>query len=801
MSNIAAGSPSKNIPQHQRLLQPSLVDAQKDWDPRIKSFSLVFPLKKPTTGLKPLHIYQGQIHIEVTEPVAINHLNLSFEGWERVDFGFKIGASRKPILRSTEDLLQTSGLLVDTIVDRSVFHFTCSMPNVNFPSAMESAICEISYTLTATLVGSFSALLGHSRQSSLAGTTACANNIVPLATAAMPIHMAPMVLPAGVGWLKPLVMRDGVMLAEPVKRRFRKQTVQTAMNICVQVRNHCCTLGEAISVDVDATMLQNDRVLTFVRAAVIEQVALKTCIKDEQALAAIKSFLTSQGPIHTSTVILAERTLNRKVSEIDPSMLTNPSSKDWGTSAPSTDHKKSRAKNSHQPLVGLNGIQNLNIRVPKKEVCTAEGFLLSFSHVLRLTFGLTSRPSSNGHFDTKYTTKDVPLRLVTSKFGDVGRASQAEINKRLSTLTTESDGSAVSEAYGYLLNENSRVIRPAPLESFGDYRSVPAPVILAIADPTSKPYRPVARSLSGSGLTPMTKRTSAVSGISAVSGAASIKSSLHPESPVVGDESGFQFGPLPPIPQQQDALPPLPPLEDQQYIAINDKGTDNKAKEAATPASLETERYLDALDITDTNNSISNDKWSAGNNDDEDVDDDSDNDKFQTARPQRDTLVEGDYATASSQNHASSLQSFHSLQSTNSYNSSDNAHAGQDTPPTKQSSVMSTQQESQGSDTLSVHNSASSLSSRQRNSERLFVNDKRGSAQSQSETIICSPPISQHAIFGDSAPKSRVPELRLIPSIPAIESLDEMTRGMLGRKSSVFVDDFDFSSYWTDCQN
>ncbi|KAJ2303099.1 hypothetical protein IWW55_003098, partial [Coemansia sp. RSA 2706] len=404
-------------------------------DPRIKSFQLEFPLRKPSTGLKPMRTYHGRVKVEVSEPIAINQLRLQFEGWERIDFGSTIGATRKLIFRSSEDLLQGGGAVIDTIAQDAVFDFACTMPNVNFPSAMQSAICEIAYTVSASLVGS-SRPMSESQPSAARSqsrpASSCANHIVPLATDSVPIQLTPKVLPSGVGWIKPLVMRDGVMLSEPVRRRFRRHTVQTAMNICVQVRNHCCTLGESIAVDVDATMLQKDRVLTFVRAAVIEQVALKTQVEDVQALESINAFVEGQGGTQASTVVLAERTLNRKVSEIDPSALNGMAAKDWGSSSGSP------------PLRGLEGVQNLCIRVPRRDVCTSEGFFLKFSHVLRLTFGLTSRPS-NGRFDTKYATKDVPLRLVTSKFGDVGRMSQVEINRRLSALTTESDGSMVSE--------------------------------------------------------------------------------------------------------------------------------------------------------------------------------------------------------------------------------------------------------------------------------------------------------------------------------------------------------------------
>ncbi|KAJ1899740.1 hypothetical protein LPJ81_004080 [Coemansia sp. IMI 209127] len=749
-------------------------------DPRIKSFELVFPLKKPTIGLKPLRTYQGEIRIEVTEPVAVNQLNLTFEGWERVDFGAKVGASRRPICRSTEDLLQTSSAVVDTIVGRSVFSFTFSTPNVNFPTAMESAICEITYSIGATLVGASDAAT--SQAGAIGRATACANNIGTLATSTLAVQMAPRVMPSGVGWLKPLIMRDGVMLAEPIKRRFRRQTVQKAMNICVQVRNHCCTLGEAISVDVDATMLQSDRVLTFVRAAIVEQVALKTSVQDEEALVAIRGFLSGQGTANSPTVILAERTLNRKVSEIDPSMLTHSSAGDWGASTPSVSAQKRRQKNA-PPLVGLNGIQNLLIRVPRKDVCTADGFMLGFSHVLRLTFGLTSGPSNNGHFDTKYTTKDIPLRLVTSKFGDVGRASQVEINKRLSALTMESDGSAVSEAYGYLLSENSRAHRPESLESFGGYKNVPAPILLAIPDAMDRQYTPVSRPGSSSGMTALSKTTSAAaSGISSLNSAMCTDPELVLGLPTPPDTHGFQYGPLPPIPHISPAPQvqgesgsigasnPIPVLNAENVVEPVRGGSSNGAEE----------NEPSALYMAETNNSSSA-GWSG------------DDEKFQSCRlHQRDTLVEVDLATASSQQQNSSLQSFHSFGSLGSYHSSASAQASKHTT---EQSIVSNPQDHHGSDTLSARNSATSLSSSSSNSSRRLdtahenkmarMNDKRGSAQSQSDTIVCSPSTEQHDVFGKGSVKpSNVPELRLIPSIPAIKSLGEMTRDLFGSEYS-----------------
>ncbi|KAJ2761572.1 hypothetical protein IWQ56_005231, partial [Coemansia nantahalensis] len=427
-------------------------------DPRIKAFKLDFPVRKPSTGLKPMRTYHGRVRVETTEPVSVGQLRIQFEGWECIDFGGKIGATRKQIFQVSADLLQDSGAAAaaSTITHDATFAFACTMPNVNFPSAMQSAICDISYSIRAELLG-----------------PAAASDAVPLAADSEQVQLMPRVIPSGVGWLKPMVMRDGVVLSEPVRRMFRRHNVQTAMNICVQVRNHCCTLGEAISVDVDATMLQKDRVLTFVRAAIVEQVALKTQVRDAQALASINAFLDSgRDRAQTSTVVLAERTLNRKVVETEPRTSGDKGADD-------------------RAVPGLDGMQSLRIRVPRRDVCTTEGHFLKFAHVLRLTFGLTSHHAGSRR-NTKYATKDVPLRLVTSKFGDVGRMSQAEINRRLSALTTESDGGAVSEAYGYLLSENSRAARPAPLESFATAIDMPAPIIVSTTDyAVSRPSTPL----------------------------------------------------------------------------------------------------------------------------------------------------------------------------------------------------------------------------------------------------------------------------------------------------------------------
>ncbi|KAJ1844280.1 hypothetical protein LPJ57_009541, partial [Coemansia sp. RSA 486] len=169
-----------------------------------------------------MRTYYGRVLVEVSEPVAVNQLRLLFEGWERVDFGAKIGAARKLLFRSAEDLLQTDGVVVDTIVRDATFEFACTMPNVNFPAAMRSAICEVAYTMSATLIGSSRSTITSQEVSSGAQnsriTTSCANHITALAAASVPVQLAPKVVPSGVGWLKPMIMRDGIMLSEPVRR-------------------------------------------------------------------------------------------------------------------------------------------------------------------------------------------------------------------------------------------------------------------------------------------------------------------------------------------------------------------------------------------------------------------------------------------------------------------------------------------------------------------------------------------------------------------------------------------------------
>ncbi|KAJ2134374.1 hypothetical protein IW136_004675, partial [Coemansia sp. RSA 678] len=676
-------------------------------DPRIKTFKLEFPLRKPSTGLKPMRTYHGRVEVEVSEPIAINQLRIQFEGWERIDFGSKIGATRKLVFRSTEDLLQGGGVVIDTIAQDAVFDFACTMPNVNFPSAMQSTICEISYSVSASLVGSTRPAISGSVVANTQSrpVSSCANHIVPLATFSVPVQLTPKVLPSGVGWLKPMVMRDGVMLAEPVRRRFRRHTVQTAMNICVQVRNHCCTLGEAISVDVDATMLQKDRVLTFVRAAVIEQVALKTQVEDVQALESINAFVDGQGGSQASTVILAERTLNRKVSEIDPSALSGMSAKDWGASSGS------------QPLLGLDGVQNLRIRVPRRDVCTSEGFFLKFSHVLRLTFGLTSRPS-NGRFDTKYATKDVPLRLVTSKFGDVGRMSQVEINRRLSALTTESDGSMVSEAYGYLLSENSRAVRPTPLEAFTGNSEIPSPSIVSIVDPSCRPYTPGGRPMSSSVLSTLSvspdrmtfgsescdyKRKSLVP--------SATPSRMSGSAPPMVDSTGFERRPLPPLPKPSHTNVNATSVANEQEAQHGD----------ALESAEETALYMVRRQSSSKSSSSSS----------------------SCRAPNRDTLVNPppDSVCAESSNDLEPSQRSRSHSSSASLTSSCGSQQefdADDTQSCPSKSLDALYQRKHRMDGGLLVNSAELTVGREV-PNKMTISNKRGSAQSEGETIVHSP--------------------------------------------------------------
>ncbi|KAJ2852699.1 hypothetical protein IWW36_000056 [Coemansia brasiliensis] len=751
-------------------------------DARIKTFKLEFPLRKPSTGLKPMRTYHGRVKVEVTQPISINQLRIQFEGWERIDFGSKIGATRKMIFRSSDDLLQGGGVVIDTIARDAVFDFACTMPNINFPSAMQSAICEIAYTVTASLVGdsrpaSISAESQNTNKPNRPASS-CANHIVTLATESMRVQLTPKVLPSGVGWLKPLVMRDGVMLTEPVRRRFRRHHVQTAMNICVQVRNHCCTLGEAIAVDVDATMLQKDRVLTFLRAAVIEQVALKTQVDDVQALQSINAFIDGQGGTQASTVLLAERTLNRKVSEIDPSALSGVSAKDWGTSG------------SSQPLLGLDGVQNLQIRVPRRDVCTSEGFFLKFSHVLRLTFGLTSRPS-NGRFDTKYATKDIPLRLVTSKFGDVGRMSQVEINRRLSALTTESDGTMVSEAYGYLLSENSRAVRPTPLESFAGNREIPAPSIVSVMDPMSQSFVTNERPISSGVYSNMSaaspdrstfcpdssqscldaKRTSLVP-----SAVPTQKTDQLPVQTLV-DSTGFESRPLPPLPKAS--------FSEIASAESTSKQHDAEVTGQHSDAHLEEDNDDDDSDVLFMANQQSSSKSSA------------------CSREQnRDTLVDipaESVCTGTSddleESPKSTLTSAYSSSASlaASYVSQDAASS--DIEPTSATKYARKQQLASTSMPLMKPVAFVKCQGTQAPS-KLTINEKRGSAQSEGETIVSSPRSDHfddeepHSVFNQCSfepkhAKAKMPEL---PALPVMESLGEMTKGLL-EGSSVFGDE------------
>lgn len=517
------------------------------YDPRIKRFSVEFPYRGPQSRhsshpLEPGKTYYGRIKISVTEPVPVTQLLVKFEGWEQIDLGSqtdsnsssKSGVTRKELFKTAEDVLQAGGSAIDTLANTTEFWFACTMPGINFPAAMQSAICKVAYSLQVLLAGFV-------RQRPASAVSA--NNQARLATSLIAIQVAPRVMPSGVGWIKPLVLRDGVVITpgagsssnnnnnssssknkRGMRRRWRKRAVEeTAMNICVNVRNHCCTLGEAIGIDLDTAMLQRDRVLTFVRAAIVEQVSLKPDATSDNSI-----------PSVGAGVILAERTLNRKVTEIDPSARGN-DVHDWHCESPPSSPFRSSSRESPELSTaadgGLSGVKNLHIRVPRHDVCTAEGFSLSFSHVLRLTFGLTSRPSS-GRFDTQYASKDVPLRLVTSKFGDMGRQSQAEIDKRLSALTVDGDNSAAAEAYGYLLGENNRADRPDSLAHYSPAGNLPpAPIIVALADPDAPLYSPRLSTL----------------GAHSMSGVSNSEV-LDTPSPVPIKHMPFQYGPLPPVP-------------------------------------------------------------------------------------------------------------------------------------------------------------------------------------------------------------------------------------------------------------
>ncbi|KAJ1959408.1 hypothetical protein GGI12_004350, partial [Dipsacomyces acuminosporus] len=567
--------------------------------------------------------------------------------------------------------------------------------------------------------------------------------------------LAPRVLPSGVGWLKPLVMRDGIMLSEPVKRRFRRQNAQTAMNICVHVKNHCCTLGESIMVDVDATMLQKDRVLTFVRAAVIEQVALKTNVHDARALESINAFLKGTNHDGGSTVILAERTLNRKVSELDPNTLS----------------KEGGASGADQPIAGLSGLQNLRIRVPRKNVCTAEGFFLSFSHVLRLTFGLSAARPLNGNLDTKYATKDIPLRLVTSKFGDVGHASQVEINKRLSALTTESDGTAVSEAYGYLLSENSRVERPEPLVAYVACEEVPGPlldpVIALESEACAHAMRPVSAKYPASPLSPLATESSVCSpDQSSFKVPTSLPSpSPSPSAPQLhSSRLPFQYGPLPPIPD-------MPSGKHHSMNACLVRTRWESPASSARPVSVS--HTLSALASAIRPASVDDNAAGIVEGHDSDA-------GINTQSP--DTAEESSAYTTTPE----LLLSIERLNSRISLNLPPEHDAG-GSPQTIQAAFIKSPADD----------------GNKGGAQTLAVSDKRESSRSEGETIVYSPSeiddIADFAIIDDMPTRSNTPDPKYpkLPSLPTMEPLDSMTKDLFN-SSAVFVDDFDFSSYWKD---
>ncbi|KAJ2529869.1 hypothetical protein EV175_007338, partial [Coemansia sp. RSA 1933] len=162
-------------------------------------------------------------------------------------------------------------------------------------------------------------------------------------------------------------------------------------------------------------------------------------------------------------------------------------------------------------------------------------------------------------------------------------------------------------------------------------------------------------------------------------------------------------------------------------------------------------------------------------------------DRFQTCRQQqRDTLVDSDLAATCSQNQGSSLQSFHSFGSLGSYNtdaSSKHAKGLSNASSTHDATTTTHTKEHSSLDSRRSSTPSAPTSARRRTSSCNAL-ALRVSVQSQSDTIVCSPPTEQTAVFGKRFTAvdatSNVPELRLIPSIPAIKTLDEMTRDLFG---------------------
>ncbi|KAJ2789006.1 hypothetical protein H4R20_007262 [Coemansia guatemalensis] len=84
-------------------------------------------------------------------------------------------------------------------------------------------------------------------------------------------------------------------------------------------------------------------------------------------------------------------------------------------------------------------------------------------------------------------------------------------------------------------------------------------------------------------------------------------------------------------------------------------------------------------------------------------------------------------------------------------------------------------------------------------SSSLRFNDKRGSSQSEGETIVYSPRSDksndEHDVLSAQSITPIMKRLELL-ELPAMESLSEMTKGMLG-STSAFVDESEFSSFWS----
>ncbi|KAJ2354261.1 hypothetical protein GGF43_003292 [Coemansia sp. RSA 2618] len=267
-----------------------------------------------------------------------------------------------------------------------------------------------------------------------------------------------------------------------------------------------------------------------------------------------------------------------------------------------------------------------------------------------------------------------------------------------------------------------------------------------------------------------------------------------PPPPMLVDSTGFESRPLPPLP---------------------------KASNGSIKANIPAELHA-GIEVAHTEQASQHNNSNSEDGDDTGlfmVNRQSSSECSDCSRgPNRDTLVEipsDSGCTSLSGNAESSLQSGLSscYSSSGSLSSSCGSHHGSDVddvPLSPSKSLNALQQHQQNNQKPSsvglqtMHSAELGVRRGVQTPTKLTISDKRGSAQSESETIVYSPRSDKSDSAQEAEPgRSTTPDMKQhnvkrpeLPALPVMESLGEMTIGMLD--STPAISGESFSSFWND---